>query len=651
MVNRHRIPVAKYARRATALLAGLILAAVCVPGYAEPETTGVRETVWNVQERLLDELTRAELESLTREDALAELSADERRVLGTQFVQFNVNVPVVVSVIRDPGPEPEFWLEDLGFTKTDLVAEIRHEVPWEVWQAEFPAGEIGLGVNGIANATANYSVESYALAVAPADPDDVLEISDLYHPSYGLTTLELGEPAWADEPSRYFEEVPPELDGHQLVQLLRTRRLDGELVEFATFTDHVSSPRPDQIVVTPGESPSRSATIQWRTSPETTTSYVRYRMKQASGRYKVEAGDTPVVIDSPRDDILGNVDDIEDYDGGLLDLRPEPANDPVVNRHIVHLDRLVPGKTYVYSVGDGTEDGWSEPQEFTTAPAGRQPFSFLYMGDVQHGFEGWSDIVQGAHARHPEAEFVVMAGDLVNEGQRRHEWDAFFNASEGVFSNQPIVPALGNHEYNGLPPSMYLDQFALIENGPPGLEERVYSFERGDAFFAVLDANLKSESELQAQADWLADQLAQTSATWKVVVQHQPIYGSRPSQDEPELRAAWAPVYDRYDVDLVLQGHTHGYLRTHPMKDGKIVEPGSSEQGTIYLVTNAGDKYYEAGGFEEKYGVEPAVLFGDVSTYQAIDVDRRELRYRAYDADGNIVDQFELSKQNGKAPR
>lgn len=133
MIDRHH-------GHRVALLASLILSLVHI--YAQAEPVGVRETVWNVQERLLDQLSREALESLTREEALIHLSAEERHVLGTQFVRFTANVPVVVSVIRDPGPEPEFWLEDLGFIKTDLVVQSRHEAPWEVWQAEFPAGEL-----------------------------------------------------------------------------------------------------------------------------------------------------------------------------------------------------------------------------------------------------------------------------------------------------------------------------------------------------------------------------------------------------------------------------------------------------------------------------------------------------------------------------
>lgn len=40
-----------------------------------------------------------------------------------------------------------FWLEERSFRKTDLSAVVSRE-PIEVWQRDFEAGRIGLGING-----------------------------------------------------------------------------------------------------------------------------------------------------------------------------------------------------------------------------------------------------------------------------------------------------------------------------------------------------------------------------------------------------------------------------------------------------------------------------------------------------------------------
>lgn len=637
------------------------LGAVCVAGVILPLAswgqTGptVRDTVFSIQERFLRDFSIEELDAMDSAAVLENISGDERYILGTGFVRFSVNVPVVVSVMREAHSTDLFWLEDLGFEKTDLKVQVRYENEWEVWQAEFPAGKVGLGVNELERGGSN---ESYAVAVTAANASDnaILEISDLYHPSYAVSSLEVDVPAWADEPSRYFVAVPDELRGQKLVQLLRVRRNDGQLVDYNRLTKWPSSPEPDQVALTLGEDPRTSVVVQWRTSLEENTGQVLYQEKSRytgfgpGDDFSWASSNGPLLVDSPRDEILAGYDSLDDYPGGLLDLRPEPGNDPEVNRHIVTLAGLKPGTRYVYVVGNGQDGGWSEPMDFTTDGArepGEDAFAFMYMGDVQHGFEQWKYLVDTARESHPEAGFVVMAGDMVNRGQQRDDWDDFFHAAEGFYSGIPIVPVVGNHERNGLDPRLFLDHFKLPENGPEGMEEQVYSFEYGNAFFAVVDGNRKDPEELRQQAQWLDMQLAQTSALWKFVSIHQPVYGSRPSQDEPELRAAFVPVFDRHRVDLMLQGHTHGYMRSRPMKNGRVVPEG---EGTIYLVANAGGKHYDVGGFEEKYGVEPAVLIGNLSSYQVFEIDKGRLEYRSYDVDGNLVDEFDLEKESAVTP-
>jgi hypothetical protein len=435
------------------------------------------------------------------------------------------------------------------------------------------------------------------------------------------------------------------------------RKNDARLIGYNKITASPSGALPDQIALTLGDDPSTSIVVHWRTSTAELSGRVRYQEKSRytgfgeGDEFLTSFHEAPLVIDSPRESILAEYASIDDYPGGLIDLRPEPGNDPVVNRHIVQLSELRPATTYMYTVGSGAEDGWSAPREFTTAHrAGDEAskrFSFVYMGDVQEGFSTWEHLANRALQSAPHAGFSIMAGDLVNEGQQRHEWDAFFKAGENLFSEIPIVPVLGNHEYNGLEPVLFKNHFRLPNNGPEGLEEKVYSFEYGNAFFAVVDGNLKGEAELSKQTAWLDQQLTDTRATWKFVAIHQPIYGSRPTQDEPVLREAFLPIIDKHQVDFFLQGHTHGYLRTQSMKEGAVVEDG---KGTVYLVANAGTKHSDVGGFVEKYGVEPAVMLDNASTYQVIDINDTELRYRAYDVNGAIVDSYSLIKEVAVPP-
>ncbi len=128
---------------------------------------------------------------------------------------------------------------------------------------------------------------------------------------------------------------------------------------------------------------------------------------------------------------------------------PLLLNDRTIQRHTVVLKRLKPGMTYLYSVGDGSPEGWTEPAEFTTAPGGAVPFAFTYMGDAQNGLDRWGVLLHNAFRARPDAAFYLMAGDLVNRGAERWDWDSFFENSKDVFDRRQLVPVLGNHEYQG----------------------------------------------------------------------------------------------------------------------------------------------------------------------------------------------------------
>ena len=69
----------------------------------------------------------------------------------------------------------------------------------------------------------------------------------------------------------------------------------------------------------------------------------------------------------------------------------------------------------------------------------------------------------------------------------------------------------------------------------------------------------------------------------------------------------------KYHVDVALQGHDHAYLRTYPMKAGKPVE--SPADGTIYLVSVSGTKFYGQGDFDYK-----AFGLTNTSCYQVLDI-------------------------------
>jgi hypothetical protein len=295
---------------------------------------------------------------------------------------------------------------------------------------------------------------------------------------------------------------------------------------------------------------------------------------------------------------------------------------------------LSPGTSYEYQVGgDGV---WSQPATFTTAaPYG--DFSFLYMGDVQQGYPEWGDMLQVAAGENPK--FALLGGDIVGDSSGSaavSEWQQFFAAAAPLFSRVSLMPAAGNHDDGPLEWS----SFAVPQNGPSGYAG-FYSFDYENCHVAVLDSNdltASGSGQYNTISAWLENDLNSSGKTWKFVVLHYPPYEIYPDSRLPIINRYWAPIFEQCGVDMVFDGHQQVYARTSPMKNGQIQPDGS---GTVYVMGNAGTFYYHIGPYFNYLVKESA----NYSNYEAVNVDGANLTMTAKDANGNVIDSYQLTKQ------
>lgn len=568
----------------------------------------IHDTMADILQRLQNTMPVDSLAALNVPQAVSLLTDEERHVLGTEYITFSVNQPVTVTIFRDLGQRiPPYWLEERGFTRTGDIAKVSKR-QFEAWQKDFDAGEIGLGVHSFAD-----NGRHYFAVISPHSNSAPLEIANMYPGYYRLEEFATGASIYRDSESYSVAELPEQLNGDMLLVGMRNRSKETIVTGIFRTTPYPSSTKPEQIALTWSEDPKTTQTIQWRTSTEVRDGVVRYRRVGASTQYT---------------EVIARRNELRDR--FLL-------NDPVDARFAVVLRGLEPNTSYEYQVGSPSHGVWSNVTTFTTAPEETTPFSFMYLGDPQNGLDTWGEMIRGGHAKYSRARFWVIAGDLVNRGNQREEWDSFFMNAEPIFRERPVVPALGNHEHQGAyGPWMYERVFNLPENGPQLIPpERGYALEYSNALFLILDSNKPAD----IQTDWIAEQLENTNATWKFVVYHHPAYSSSPGRDNAAIRTLWGEIFDRYHVDLALQGHDHAYLRTYPMRDGKPV--GSPADGTIYIVSVSGTKMYSQG--DHPY---TEVGFTNVATYQLLDItiDGDKLRYRAFDSDGKLHDELIIEK-------
>jgi hypothetical protein len=131
-----------------------------------------------------------------------------------------------------------------------------------------------------------------------------------------------------------------------------------------------------------------------------------------------------------------------------------------------------------------------------------------------------------------------------------------------------------------------------------------------------------------------------------VVTFHHPVYATAASRQKEEegkaVRVHWRPVFDKYGVDLVLQGHDHSYGRSGLMREDNVLDGATvhTRRGTVYAVSVSGPKMYELG--EQPWMRRSAER---TQLYQLVSIDGDRLHYAAKTAAGTLFDEFELRKQ------
>jgi 3',5'-cyclic AMP phosphodiesterase CpdA len=313
------------------------------------------------------------------------------------------------------------------------------------------------------------------------------------------------------------------------------------------------------------------------------------------------------------------------------------------NYHSVNFTGLRPNSQYVYRVGDGTN--WSEWFGFRTTSDKAEPFSFVYFGDVQNGIRSlWSRVVRRAYHDAPDAKFFLYAGDLINRSNDDSDWGEMKGGPGWVNGSVPSIPAIGNHEYQRNPQGEidlsyhWRPEFTLPENGPKGLEETVYSIDIQGARIIVLNSHVRQAD----QVPWLEERLRNNPNRWTIVTFHHPILSSAKGRDNKELRDLWKPVFDKYKVDLVLQGHDHTYARAGFSRVPSSID-AKQKSGTMYVVSVSGSKMYDL--VPQDWMERRAE---DTQLYQIVRVERDRIVYEARTATGEKYDAFELRKRVGK---
>jgi predicted MPP superfamily phosphohydrolase len=242
---------------------------------------------------------------------------------------------------------------------------------------------------------------------------------------------------------------------------------------------------------------------------------------------------------------------------------------------------------------------------------------FAVLGDFGTGEQPSYDLAAQMVKFHSTFPFdvVLLVGDNLYGGDRQSDYAAKFERPYKPLLDAKVkfYASLGNHDTRN---QRFYEHFNM--DG-----KLYYSFKAPSGsvrFYALESTNMDPD-----QVAWIDKELKDTTDEWKIVYLHHPLYSSarRHGSDLP-LRRALAPLFIRYNVSVVLQGHDHVYERVKP------------QDGIVYFVVGSGGKLRT--GDLSRTSVLTAKGYDADLTFMACEIIDDNMYFNAVSRTGAIVD-------------
>ena len=210
-------------------------------------------------------------------------------------------------------------------------------------------------------------------------------------------------------------------------------------------------------------------------------------------------------------------------------------------------------------VGDpqiGASKGQTQNGESLTADSGAANTA------ARNDSFAWDRTLDIALQQNPGLDFVISAGDQVNKTGKPKEEEYAGYLSASALTSLPVATTIGNHDSLN---ADYQNHFYNPNQTGYGETEAGgdYYYSYGSGLFIVLNTNNYNVAEHEkAIKEAVA---SDPDAKFRIVTIHQDIYGSGLDHSDTDgmiLRTQLTPIFDEYDIDVVLQGHDHTYSRT-----------------------------------------------------------------------------------------
>lgn len=375
---------------------------------------------------------------------------------------------------------------------------------------------------------------------------------------------------------------------------------------------------------------STSRTIMWQSDSSEPDAVIEYRLVSSDDIKTLSASDAAFTDDGSMTYI---------HEGTIIDLTPDTK--------------------YEYRIGYST-DRRSDWYPLETAGAGE--YEVLIYPDSQSGdYSGWEQLVKNSADRNPNAALYISMGDLVDNGEQAYQWRTWLDSIKPLSARIPLAPTLGNHEMYTLDwkmrePRAYLNYFDVPSNGNTTFDRHYYSYDYGDVHYVVLDTQLYESTHednhdvhhpdlYDVQVQWLRQDLASNTKKWTVVLMHRDPFqyafnrpGASRAAGFDEEGVLFMPIFDEFNVDLVLSAHLHSYRNR-----GHVRNFERDASGPLYILTGiAGDAR------RPNWQQHPLDVYvapdREKNNYMTMTVTLNRLVVRAFLADGTQIDESVIEK-------
>ncbi|PRY43142.1 putative secreted protein (Por secretion system target) [Spirosoma oryzae] len=383
------------------------------------------------------------------------------------------------------------------------------------------------------------------------------------------------------------------------------------------------------------------------------------------------------------------------YGTSPTSLSSEQRETQATQEHVITVSGLQPATRYAYAIGfDDTKLASGNDYYIPTAPTtgSTHPFRIWALGDFGIGSDNQKQVYQALRnaTTNRTPDLWVWLGDNAYCCGTDDQYQQYvFDLYGPSLRNIPIFPTPGNHDYADSRTNFDIAYYKLFSfptqgeaGGVPSGSKSYFSANYGNVHLISLDSQAQEDGiyrlydTTSRQVQWLKRDLATNKLPWTIVIFHHPPYskGGHDSDTEDQMamiRRNLTPILERYGVDLVMNGHSHGYERYYRLKNmtgfadtykadvnraetttGRYDGSANScpilmkGQGTVYVVNGSGG----ALGGQSPGFPHPATVYANtyVGGSMLLDVNDNRLDAQLILSDGTSPDRFTIIKNTNK---